>query len=71
MAATDVGIPEDIRDIVKGAITGVQQLVDAEALPLEQQLGDILTNERKFFREDGRAVRGSARRAQAGPHEVR
>ena len=53
---TDVGIPEDIRDVVKGAVTGLQQFVDAEVVPLEQQLKPILQDERKFFREDGRAV---------------
>ena len=52
----DVGIPEDIRDVVKGAVSGVQQFVDAEALPLEAQMGSTLTDERKFFGEDGRAV---------------
>lgn len=55
-AASDVGIPEDIRDIVKGAVTGMQQFVDSEVLPLEQQMGDILVDERKFFDEKGRAV---------------
>ncbi len=52
--ADDVGIPEDIVDVVKGAITGLHQLVDAEAVPLEQQYREILTDERKFFNEDGR-----------------
>jgi len=52
----DVGIPEDIRDVVKGAVSGVQQFVDAEVLPMETQMGATLTDERKFFREDGRAV---------------
>lgn len=53
---TDVGIPEDIRDIVKGATIGLQQFVDAEVVPMEEQLKPILSDERKFFREDGRAV---------------
>lgn len=52
--ANDVGIPEDIRDIVKGAITGMLQLVDAVVLPLEEQHKEILKDERKFFRQDGR-----------------
>jgi acyl-CoA dehydrogenase len=52
----DVGIPEDIRDVVKGAVSGMQQFVDAEVLPLESQMGDTLIDERKFFREDGRAI---------------
>src|SRR5688572_18570259 len=55
MAATDVGIPEDIRDIVKGATTGIQQFVDADVLPMEREMGDVLIDERKFFDESGKA----------------
>jgi acyl-CoA dehydrogenase len=55
MAATDVGIPEDIRDIVKGSVTGMQQFVDADVLPMEREMGDILIDERKFFDESGKA----------------
>jgi acyl-CoA dehydrogenase len=55
MAATDVGIPEDIRDIVKGATTGMAQFIDSEVLPMEREMGDILTDERKFFDETGKA----------------
>ncbi len=53
---TDIGIPEDIRDVVKGAVTGMQQFVDSEVVPLEEEMKSILQDERKFFREDGRAV---------------
>src|SRR4030095_3793998 len=56
MAVADVGIPEDIRDLVKGAVSGMQQFVDSEVLPMEQQMGDILIDERKFFDEKGRAL---------------
>jgi len=56
MATVDVGVPEDIRDVVKGATTGIRQFVDADVLPLESQMGDLLHDERKFFRSDGRAV---------------
>ncbi len=52
--ANDVGIPEDIRDIVKGSVSGLHQLVDAVALPLEAEHKATLTDERKFFTEDGR-----------------
>jgi len=52
---TDVGIPEDIRDVVKGATTGMLQFVDSEVVPMEKELGPILTDERKFFDETGRA----------------
>jgi acyl-CoA dehydrogenase len=55
MAATDVGIPEDIRDIVKGGTTGMAQFVDSEVLPMEKEMGDILTDERKFFDDTGKA----------------
>jgi acyl-CoA dehydrogenase len=55
-AATDVGIPEDIRDLVKGAVTGMHSFVDSEILPLEQQYRPLLEDERKFFDEKGRAV---------------
>ena len=55
MAATDVGIPEDIRDIVKGSVTGMQQFVDSEVLPMEREMGDMLIDERKFFDETGKA----------------
>src|SRR3990172_6589992 len=56
MAASDVGIPEDIRDIVKGASTGITQFIDSEVLPLEKEMGDVLTDERKFFDESGKGV---------------
>ncbi len=53
---TDIGIPEDIRDFVKAASTGLLQFVDAEVLPMEQQMGALLTDERRFFDERGKAV---------------
>jgi acyl-CoA dehydrogenase len=55
MASSDIGIPEDIRDIVKGSVTGMQQFVDADVLPMEREMGDILIDERKFFDESGKA----------------
>jgi acyl-CoA dehydrogenase len=55
-AASDVGIPDDIRDLVKGAVIGMQQFVDSEVLPMEQRMGELLVDERKFFDEKGRAV---------------
>jgi acyl-CoA dehydrogenase len=54
--SSDVGIPEDIRDIVKQATNGLLQLIDSEVLPMEQQMGDMLIDERKFFDERGKAV---------------
>ncbi len=50
----DAAIPEDIRDIVKVSISGLHQLVDSVALPLEAEHKEALKEERKFFREDGR-----------------
>jgi len=54
--ASDVGIPEDIRDVVKGAIAGIHQFVETEVIPLEREHAAVLNDERRFFREDGRAV---------------
>jgi acyl-CoA dehydrogenase len=53
---SEVGIPEDIRDLVKQASTGLTQLIDSEVLPMEAAMGDLLTNERKFFDERGKAI---------------
>jgi len=54
--SSEIGIPEDIRDVVKGAVTGITQFIDAEVVPLEQELGDLLIDERKFFDDRGKAV---------------
>ena len=54
--ASDIGIPEDIRDIVKGSVTGMLQFVESEVVPMEQEMGSLLVDERKFFDESGRAV---------------
>jgi acyl-CoA dehydrogenase len=51
----DTGIPDDIRDVVKGATTGLTQFVDAEVLPMEAEMGRMLVDEREFFDPDGRA----------------
>jgi acyl-CoA dehydrogenase len=53
--SSEIGIPEDIRDVVKGAVTGLHGLIDSEVLPMEQEMGDMLTDERKFFDESGKA----------------
>jgi acyl-CoA dehydrogenase len=55
-SATDIGIPEDIRDVVKGATSGMIQFVESEVVPMEQEMGDMLVDERKFFDERGAAV---------------
>jgi acyl-CoA dehydrogenase len=54
--SSDVGIPDDIRDIVKQATNGLLGLIDSEVLPLEQELGSMLIDERKFFDQTGKAV---------------
>ncbi|MEX0800322.1 MAG: acyl-CoA dehydrogenase [Dehalococcoidia bacterium] len=53
---SDIGVPEDIREIVKNSTTGLHQLIDAEAVPLEEQYKDIIKSERKSFQDDGRLV---------------
>jgi acyl-CoA dehydrogenase len=71
---TDVGIPEEYKDIIKGAIGGVVGFIESDVLPLEEKYKDILHDERKLFGEDGllvpeiRAARDSIRvkSAEAG-----
>ena len=71
---TDIAVPEELRDVVKGTIDGLHGFVDKEVLPLEQEFKEILSDERKLFGEDGllvepvRRARDSVRRksAQAG-----
>ena len=53
---TDVGMPEELRDIIKGAISGLTGFVDSDVLPLEEKYKDILHDERKLFGEDGLLV---------------
>lgn len=54
--APDTGIPEDIRDFVKAATTGLAGFVDSEVLPMERDMGDTLIDERKFFDSKGKAT---------------
>ncbi len=71
---SDVGMPEEWRDVIKGLISGVLGFVDSDVVPAEEQYKDILHDERKLFGEDGllvpeiRKVRDDIRRksAQAG-----
>jgi len=50
---SDVGIPEEIRDIVKATSTGLNAFIDSEVLPLEEQLKEYMHDERKLFAENG------------------
>jgi acyl-CoA dehydrogenase len=67
-------IPEELRDIIKVTVDGIQGFIDTEIVPLEQQYKEILEDERKLFGDDGllvpeiREVRDGIRRksAQAG-----
>src|SRR3990172_119214 len=60
-SATDVGIPEDIREVVKGAVTGMLQFVDAEVVPMEEEYRPILTDEPRFFHHLGQGLPQPAR----------
>ena len=53
---TDISVPEELRDIIKGTIDGLQGFVETEVLPLEQEHRELLSDERKLFRDDGRLV---------------
>jgi acyl-CoA dehydrogenase len=47
---------ENIEELAKGVIDGIYQFVDAEIVPMEEKYHDILSNERRLFKEDGRLV---------------
>ena len=71
---TETAIPEEIRDVTKGTIEGLNGFIEKEVLPLEQEFKEVLGDERKLFGDDGllvgpvREARDSVRRksAQAG-----
>jgi len=50
---TDVGIPEEYKDLIKGAIGGVIGFIESDVLPLEEKYKELLHDERKLFGEDG------------------
>jgi len=70
----DEAIPEELRDVIKGTIDGLDTFIETEVVPLEQQYKETLADERKLFGDDGLLVpeileaRNSIRRksAQAG-----
>ncbi|MDI6858387.1 MAG: acyl-CoA dehydrogenase family protein [Dehalococcoidia bacterium] len=49
-------VPEEARDLTKGAIEGLLGFIDSEVVPLEEKYKDILHDERKLFGEDGLLV---------------
>jgi acyl-CoA dehydrogenase len=67
-------MPEEYKDIIKGAISGLTGFVDSDVVPLEEKYKEILHDERKLFGDDGllvpeiRAARDGIRQksAQAG-----
>src|SRR4030043_1560897 len=71
---SDEAVPEEVRDLVKGAIEGLLGFIDSEVLPLEEKYKENLHDERKLFGDDGllvppiREARDNIRRksAQAG-----
>jgi acyl-CoA dehydrogenase len=68
---SDEAIPEELRDVIKGTIDGLDGFIDTEVVPLEQQYKEILDDERKLFGDDGllvpevREARDSIRRKSA------
>ena len=51
--AEDVGIPEAVRDIVKGSVQGILDFIESEVIPLEEKFKDIIHDERRLFDENG------------------
>ena len=48
--------PDEVETLAKGIIDGMCGFIDAEVLPLEQQYRELLADERKLFKDDGRLV---------------
>lgn len=46
----------DIESLAKGIIEGLCAFIDAEVVPLEERYREVLADERRLFREDGRLV---------------
>ncbi len=53
---TEAATREEIHDLAKATLDGLFQFIDNEVLPLEEKFRDILKDERKLFRDDGRLV---------------
>jgi acyl-CoA dehydrogenase len=49
----DIAVPEEMRDVIKGTIDGLQSFIDTEVVPVEEEYKEILEDERKMFRDDG------------------
>src|SRR3990170_6827644 len=47
---------EEAATLAKGIIDGLFGFIESEVLPLERKYHDLLANERKLFRDDGRLV---------------
>ena len=53
---TETATREEIHDLAKATLDGLFQFVENEVLPLEEKFRDVLADERKLFRDDGRLV---------------
>ena len=47
---------EETEELAKATLDGLFQFIDSEVLPVEAQFKDVLADERKLFRDDGRLV---------------
>ncbi len=47
---------EEAESLAKATLEGLYSFVDSEVLPLEEQYRELLSNEHKLFKEDGRLV---------------
>src|SRR3990172_8991072 len=53
----DLPISAELRDLVKGALDGLHQFIEAEVIPLEREHREMLQDERRLFQPDGRLAR--------------
>jgi len=53
---TSLAETEDVETLAKGIIDGLLAFIDSEVLPLEERYRDVLADERRLFKDDGRLV---------------
>ncbi|MCH8851162.1 MAG: acyl-CoA dehydrogenase family protein [Planctomycetes bacterium] len=53
---SNVPTAEDVEQLVKSISEGFFEFIDSSILPMEERYRDVLSEERKLFREDGRLI---------------
>lgn len=52
----ETAVREEVQELAKATLDGLFRFIETEVLPLEEQYRDVLADERRLFRDDGRLV---------------